>query len=212
MGTIAVTMKQRAGERASRLKALGVETLRDNSGMVRDVVDLVIDRYMEGATFADALGAVQDELAARAIARYGDAIRAALRRAGFDVPDGTELDAATIADLVREKTGLQFASLDSASVIEYVDKEMAARVTALTGVPVSSVYNAQTLMQEMKDGVREAIKNGTAERLLTQGMSVAARRVATWRRYGYTTKESRRKAMQRLYAKRYAETHRQVWE
>lgn len=212
MGNLVVTMKQRAGERASRMKALGVETLRDNSGMARDVLDLVIDRYMEGVPFDDCLEAARDELTAKALERYGDSIRAALRRAGFEIEDGDTLDANTIADLIREKTGLEFASLNSAAVIEYIDRQMSAKLSEMTGIQISTVYDAQALKEQMKEGVRQAILSDTAEKLLMRGLSAAAKKVVTWRRYGYTTKESRRKVMQRLYSKRYAETHRQVWD
>lgn len=211
MGNLAVSMKQRAGERASRMKALGVETMRDNSGMARDVLDLVIDQYAAGVDFNDCLESVRDQLTAKALERYGDSIRAALRRAGFEIGDGETLDVNTIADLVREKTGLDFVSLDRAAVVDYVDKQMAAKLSEMTGIQISTVTDGQALKEQMKEGVRQAILSDTAEKLLMHGLSAAAKKVVTWRRYGYTTKESRRKVMQRLYSKRYAEKHRQVW-
>ena len=98
------------------------------------------------------------------------------------------------------------------AVIDYIDKQMCAKLSEMTGIPITTVYDGQALKEQMKEGVRQAILSDTAEKLLMRGLSAAAKKVVTWRRYGYTTKESRRKVMQRLYSQRYAQTHKQVWD
>ncbi|MDM0119024.1 hypothetical protein [Variovorax arabinosiphilus] len=206
-----MTLKQKAQERASRLKTLGIATARDNAGMAQDIIDLVIDNYTDGASWEDSVNAAKDELQRRALERYGPNIRAALRKAGLNFPDERELTPDAVKELVAEQSGLDIDNLTGDGVADAIDGLLSQRLTAVLGVPIQSVLNAEGLKAAVEAGVKEAVANGTAERLLTAGLTKAARRAATWRRAGITEKVEQRKVLNAWYQKKYARKHQQVW-
>lgn len=196
--------------KASKAKALAVATLRANEGMANDILDQISDAYFErGLSVGEAIDEVQDSLIQRAIERYSEKIRAALSRAGLDLQGEITIDA--IKQAVIDKTGLQLDDLTPEAMIEAVDSLAASRLSEATGVPINSVMSGEGLGEQIKEGVRKAIENGTAETLILKGMGKAARAVVTWRRAGFD-EDAQRRAMNAHAQKKYRRTHRMVWD
>lgn len=206
-----LTLKQKAAERLSRGKSLAIATARENSAMVQDVFDNVVDNYTAGASWEDSVNAAMEPLKERAIERYGPRIRAALRRAGLEFPDDMVLSVESVQDLLSEQSGLDIEALTGEGVADAIDTLLSKRLSETLGVPITSVLNAEGLKTAVEAGVRQAIENGTAERLITAGLSKAARRLATWKRNGVPEREEQQRILHGWYQKKYARTHRQVW-
>lgn len=206
-----LTLKQKASERMARMKALGIATARENAGMAQDIVDLVFDNYAAGADWADCIEAAKEELARRALERYGDKIRAALRRAGLDYPDDQELTPDGIKEVVARQSGLDLDELTGDGVKRAIDGLLSARLSAALGVDVPTVLDTSAMKLAVEAAVKASIANGTAERLLTAGLTRAARKLVTFKRAGINAKADQKRTMQRWYQKRYARTHSQIW-
>ena len=206
-----LTLKAKAAERATRLKSLGIRTARENAGMARDIVDLVFDNYAAGATWHDSVEAAKDAIAERALARYGPNIRAALAKAGLALPDGVALTPEAIKEVLSAQTGLDIDSLTGEGFARAIDSLLSQRLSDELGVPIDSVLQPEGLKLAVRAGVKLAIANGTAERLLTKGLTRAARIAVTWRRAGVSSKVEQRKILKSYAQKKYARTHQQIW-
>ena len=180
---------------------------RADSGLALDMARNIYESIKDGGEVSEA---VRDEMVNQAIERFTPHVAAALRRAGIDVPEGEKLSLETIRQIINAKTGLDIEELTEESIAQAVDAKMAARLSEVLGVEVSTVLDAETLKEEVKAGALEAIQSGRATKLISAAMIRAVRAAATWKRAGVPVDE-RRKYLQRWYAKKYRRTHRQVW-
>ena len=196
---------------AAKTKALAIATSRENAGMAGDILGMIEDAYFEqGMDLQDAINSVQDQLIQRAIDRYSDKIRAALARAGLDLPDG-ELTLEAIKGAVIDKTGLDLTDLTPDAMVAAVDRLASDRLSVAIGVQVASVMNGATLADNIRAGVAKAITAGRGMALLTNGLSQRARVEMTWNRAGITTEQQRRRVLSAWYQKKYRRTHVEVW-
>ncbi len=198
-------------QRASKTKALAVATVRENKGMAGDVLEEVAGLYFEqGMPFEDALESVKESLIQKAVDRYSDKIRSALQRAGLDLPEGA-LTLDGIKAAIIEKSGLEMNDLTPEAMVGGIDKLASSSLSRATGIPIASVADGQALGDIIKAGVRTAIDNGTAEKLIMGGLSQKARAVVTWRKNGFDP-EAEKKAKNAYYQKRYRRSHKLVWD
>lgn len=195
--------------RAQRAKSLAVNTLRANSGLINDIIDSVIDQWIGGADFESCINAAQDQIATAALASHGSKVRAALGRAGIDM-DAVELSPESIGEAIKKKSGLDISDWSPTGILEAVDKLLARRISSETGIQITSVVGAN-LTDQLKAGVRLALRSGEAKRLLGTLLDRKARRLATLKRLSSNSAEFK-KVRNRKYQAKWRETHKLVWE
>jgi hypothetical protein len=191
-----------------KFKSLAVKTIRANEGMANDILDLVFDNYFNGMSFEEALAAAQDELAAKAIERYGEKIRASLSRAGLEI-DGV-LSIESIEAAIVAKTGLEMDSLTHENILDAADKIAAKKISSLMGVEITSVLNGG-LEVGVRGAVAAAIASGAAATVLMGGMSAVVRRSVTWIKAGVQKSEIQ-KIEAAIGQKKYRRKHKLVWD
>lgn len=199
---------------ASKTKALAIATARANAGMAQDIMTEIADNYFEhGMDLQEAIDAAKDAIAQRAIERYGDKIRAALARAGLDVPADEPLTVDGIKAAVVEKTGLDLEDLTAEHLLDAADKLASQKLSADLGIEITSVMNGDTLAEVIKAEVRKAIDDGRAFELIKKGISMKARIAMTWKRAGLgETAEDRERAYNAARQKRYRRRFKEVWD
>lgn len=195
--------------RAQRAKALAVNTLRANSGLINDVVDQVVDQWIAGEDFDSCLAGAQDQIATMALASHGGKVRAALQRVGLDVGAGDELTPSAIGDAIKAKSGLEIEDFTPEGILKAVDQMLAKRISHETGIEITSVMGA-SLSDQLKAGVRLALRSGAAKKLIGTLLDKKARRLATLKRLQSDAKEFK-KVRNRKYQAKWRETHKLEW-
>lgn len=180
---------------------------RAKLGALNDAVNAVWDRYAAGE---DLQPAIADAIADAVIKRYEVKLRNGLSRAGVELEEGERLDADKIKQIIEDRTGLELESLSPATVVQAVDKKLAARLSEKLGTQVTSVLNKDTLIAELREYVVEELRSGRAAALISRKALKAARRMATLKRAESDAAELRR-ASGAEYQKRYRRTHKQQW-
>lgn len=202
----------KGGRIASKKKALRVAVSRAAAGLTRDILDRLSDAYFDqGLSLGDAFQSVQDDIANDAIGRYSEKIRAALGRAGLDLPAGEALTIQSIESGICDKLGLQVGELSAESITAALDDGIAARLSEAVGFPIESVLSGVGIGDQIRAGVTQAIAEGRENKRFLGATVHGAQSVMTWQRRGFETPEKRKKALSAIYQKRYRRTHKEVW-
>ena len=201
---------ERAGDKAKQVRTLGVRTARANAGMIDEIIDATIDRWIEGEDFDACLDAAQSDIADMALTRYGDKVRNALARLGVVLPDGEEITADAIIEAIQEKTGLDFGDFTTESVMAAVDGLIAKQISRYTGIDGITTVSGMDFTDAVKVGVRAALRSGTLNKLVGRLMDRRARKAATLRRLG-ATKYEYATLKNREYQAKYRERNVQKW-
>jgi hypothetical protein len=188
---------------------IGVLKERATAGLQNDLIELISDAYFEqGLSLEESFEAVKDQLIQKAVDRFEPKIRAALGRAGLQLPDGP-LSLDVIKQGIIEKTGLELSDLTPDALYRAVDGGMAAKLSEAAGVPIASILSGPGIKASIEAGIKQSLANGTASALLSSALSKRARVVATWNREGAGIDQ--KKAMRAWYQKKYRKTHKEVW-
>ncbi len=199
------------GVRTDKAKDLAVATMRENAGTINKLTDQIIDDWVAGDDFGVALERASGQLVEEVAARYSDRIRNALRRAGLQVEEGEVLTPDKIKEIVGQQAGIDFQDLQADGIVAGMDRLLSKKLSAMIGIEVTTVADGAALRGAVEVGLKEALLNGTAERLITEVLRKRARSAATWAREGVTNKADRERLERRAYQIAYAETHSQVW-
>lgn len=196
---------------AKKTRQIGIAVGRAAKAVTNDIFDKLSDAYFDqGMDFSDAWDSVKDDFTAEAIERFGAKIRAALSRAGLEFAEGVPLTIDAIKAAVIEKVGLDIDDLTTENIIGALDANMAARLSDATGLELTTVASGVGLGDMVRAGIKDALENGRAEKIMTGSLSMVARKDVTWKRRGFDA-EKRKRAMNALYQKRYRRKNKQVW-
>ena len=174
--------------------------------IVRAVIDLMIDEELP------AQDAVARVVAEKALEKYQGHVVAAFRRVGITLEDGEVITVDVLLRVIREKSGLEIDSLSAAGVQAAVDTQLSAALSQRLGVDVPTVMGGvEGIKQILINAAKEAVSSGRATALITSAIIKRIRTVKTFGLLGIDTEEERRKAMARIYQKRYRRKNREVW-
>lgn len=199
------------GVRTDKAKGIAVATMRENSGTINRLADQIVDDWVDGQDFSVALERARSELVEEVAGRYSDRIRNALRRAGLQVEEGDILTPDRIKEIVGEQAGIDFDDLQAGGVVSGMDRLLAKRLSSMIGIEVTTVADGAALRAALEVGIKEALLNGTAERIISSVLERRARAAATWAREGVKNKADRARLERRAYQIEYAKTHSQIW-
>ena len=199
------------GIRADKAKGVAVATMRENAGTINKLADQIVDDWVAGDDFSVALERASGQLVEEVAERYSDRIRNALRRAGLQVEDGDVLTPDKIREIVAEQAGIDLGDLQADGIVTGMDRLLSKKLSAMIGIEVTTIADGAALKAALEVGLKEALLNGTAERLITGVLRKRARAAATWAREGVTNKADRDRLTRRAYMIEYANTHSQVW-
>lgn len=192
----------------SRIKSLAINTSRANAALINEIIDQTVDAWIGGADFDECLSAAKEQIADAAVKHHGDKVRAALARAGIEIPEG-ELTVEGVREALQAKSGLEIEEFSAAGILKAVDAEMAKKLTEVTGIEIESVVG-NDLQTTIKVGVRAALRDGMGYRLIGVLMQNRARKLATLKRLGSNQAELT-KFRNRQYQAKYSRTHKQAW-
>lgn len=199
------------GIRTDKAKDLAIATMRENSGTINRLADQIVDDWVAGDDFSTALERARGQLVEEVAARYSDRIRNALRRAGLQIEDGEILTPDKIKEIVGLQAGIDFQDLQADGIVAGMDRLLSKKLSGMIGIEVTTIADGNALKGAVELGIRDALLNGTAERLITDVLRKRARAAATWAREGVTNKKDRERLERRAYQIEYAKTHSQVW-
>lgn len=192
----------------SRVKTLAVNTARANAGLINDIIDATIDQWIDGADFETCLTGAQSQLADAALNRHGDKVRAALSRAGLDLPTES-LSAGLIAQAVSAKSGIDFGDFSPSGVLAAIDGMLARRLSEVTGIEIASVWG-NDLPTTIKVALRASLRAGHGKHIIGVIMERRARQMATLKRLGSDRAELK-KLKNRAYQAEYRKHNKLVW-
>lgn len=181
---------------------------RVRAGAWDDVIEAAWQRYVEGGRESLA-NAWTDELTDRILARYDGKIRALFGRAGVEVGEGETINKAWLLQRLTDSLGVPVEDITPEAIMGAVDRGLAARLSEVLRVPVSTVMDMERLKADVREGVILALQDGRAADLIYDTALAAARRWATWQRHGDDLDP---KTVQNNQAqKKYRKTHRLQW-
>lgn len=181
---------------------------RVRAGAWDDVIEAAWQRYVEGGRESLA-NAWTDELTDRILARYDGKIRALFGRAGVEVGEGETINKAWLLQRLTDSLGVPVEDITPEVIMGAVDRGLAARLSEVLRVPVSTVMDMERLKADVREGVILALQDGRAADLIYDTALAAARRWATWQRHGDDLDP---KTVQNNQAqKKYRKTHRLQW-
>lgn len=186
-----------------------VAKVRANRGAINDLIDDAWASYKAHGreSWADAF---KEATANKVVQRYETKIRNGFKRAGVELPEG-ELTLQSMEDVIKDRTGLELDGLSPDSVMAAVDKLLSARLSQAIGVPVSTVFDKDAMLESINAAVLEAIRSGRAAEFVNKAAMHAARRYMTYKRRGIDAADAKKLAA-RAAQKRYRATHRLVWD
>lgn len=193
----------------SRIKSLAINTQRANAALINEIIDQTVDAWIGGADFDECLDQAKEQIADAAVKHHGDKVRAALARAGIEIPEG-ELTVEGVREALQAKSGLEIEEFSAAGILKAVDAEMAKKLTEVTGIEIESVVG-NDLQTTIKVGVRAALRDGMGYRLIGVLMQNRARKLATLKRLN-SNQEELTKFRNRQYQAKYRKTHKQQWQ
>lgn len=199
------------GAKIEKAKTIAVSTARENAGTVNNMVDSLIDHWVDGDDLSTAWDKVEAELVQEVSERYSARIAAALRRAGLSVADDDVLTPARIRELISEQSGIDLDELSTEGVARGIDRLASARLSEALGVEITTMATAEGLKQSLMAALVASIENGTAERLIAKVRAIRLRKVAQWRREGVDAAADQRRLENRARQQKYARTHSQIW-
>lgn len=191
-------------------KRVSLARVRVREGFWNDVIDGAWERYKAGGR-ESVRDALSQELLDRALARYGDKIRAMFARGGLPIDPETPITVEVLTELIKDRTGLPLTELTPAAVSSAVDQDLAGRLSEALQVSISSVFDKERLKEELKSEIRKIIADGRGASLLTKAMVKTARSYATWKRHGVEGMEKQR-IQNRAYQARYRQSYKLVWD
>ncbi len=186
-----------------------VATARASRGAINDLIDSAYEHYKEHGR-ESWIDAFREAAADKVLQRYDEKIRNGFERAGLTLPEG-ELTQANMLSLVGEQTGLELSNLDPDAVMKAVDKLLSERLGAHLGVPITSVFDKQALLQSVNAAVVQAIQSGRAQAWISAKSYTAARRYATYKRRNID-KPTAEVLDARARQKKYRRTHVLKWD
>lgn len=193
----------------SRIKSLAINTQRANAALINEIIDQTVDAWIGGADFDECIDQAKEQIADAAVKHHGDKVRAALARAGIEIPEG-ELTVEGVREALQAKSGLEIEEFSAAGILKAVDAEMAKKLTEVTGIEIESVVG-NDLQTTIKVGVRAALRDGMGYRLIGVLMQNRARKLATLKRLN-SNQEELTKFRNRQYQAKYRKTHKQQWQ
>lgn len=186
--------------------AMSRENISTSIDIVRTIVDLMIDGDMP------AVDAVSNVVAARALEKYQDHIRAAFSRAGVDLNPGEVLTVDVLLRVIREKSGLEVDTLSAAGIYSAVDAQLTSQLSSRLGVALPSVMGGVDVIKTaLINAAKDAVSSGRATGFISAALIKRIRTIKTLGIDGAKTEEERKKTMARIYQKRYRRKNREVW-
>ena len=146
-----------------------------------------------------------------AINRYEERVRAKFDRMGFKLPDDEPFTAANILERVKKASELEIEDLSKDGIMLAVDKALAKTLSHELGVTVSTVFNGDTLKQEVKAALIKKLEDGSAVQWVGKKIIQRIRRAKTAKNAGLSDAEAK-KVANRAYQKKYRRKCEQVWE
>lgn len=178
----------------------GFRTVRGDAG---------IGERIKEAALAGGVDGGWDEVSDWALERYDTRIRARLREWGLDVDDDGVLSVETIKEAINTRSGLDIQEFDKAGVREAVEKKLASELSRVLGFEVTSVFDADLLKQQVRDGVLGEFSGGRSS-LVGADNFRALKAASTFARAGLSDLEVKR-AANRWYSAKYRRNHAQKW-
>lgn len=186
--------------------AMSRENISTSIDIVRTIVDLMIDGDMP------AVDAVSNVVAARALEKYQDHIRAAFSRAGVDLNPGEVLTVDVLLRVIREKSGLEVYTLSAAGIYSAVDTQLTSQLSSRLGVELPTVMGGVDVIKTaLINAAKDAVSSGRATGFISAALIKRIRTIKTLGIDGAKTEEERKKTMSRIYQKRYRRKNREVW-
>lgn len=186
--------------------AMSRENISTSIDIVRTIVDLMIDGDMP------AVDAVSNVVAARALEKYQDHIRAAFSRAGVDLNPGEVLTVDVLLRVIREKSGLEVDTLSAAGIYSAVDAQLTSQLSSRLGVELPTVMGGVDVIKTaLINAAKDAVSSGRATGFISAALIKRIRTIKTLGIDGAKTEEERKKTMSRIYQKRYRRKNREVW-
>ena len=142
---------------------------------------------------------------------YDTRIRSQLGKMGLELPTDGPLTVDALKLLIEQRSGLDLAELSKDAVMNAIDKQFAKQLSERLGFEVSTVFNADIAKAEVKAEVLARLADGRGMSFLKGPALTRLRSLATFTRAGFTPDESR-KALNRIYQKRYRRHNREVWD
>lgn len=186
--------------------AMSRENISTSIDICRTIVDLMIDGDMP------AVDAVSNVVAARALEKYQDHIRAAFSRAGVDLNPGEVLTVDVLLRVIREKSGLEVDTLSAAGIYSAVDAQLTSQLSSRLGVELPTVMGGVDVIKTaLINAAKDAVSSGRATGFISAALIKRIRTIKTLGIDGAKTEEERKKTMSRIYQKRYRRKNREVW-
>lgn len=186
--------------------AMSRENISTSIDIVRTIVDLMVDGEMP------AVDAVSNVVAARALEKYQDHIRAAFSRAGVDLNPGEVLTVDVLLRVIREKSGLEVDTLSAAGIYSAVDAQLTSQLSSRLGVELPTVMGGVDVIKTaLINAAKDAVSSGRATGFISAALIKRIRTIKTLGIDGAKTEEERKKTMSRIYQKRYRRKNREVW-
>ena len=186
--------------------AMSRENISTSIDIVRTIVDLMIDGEMP------AVDAVSNVVAARALEKYQDHIRAAFSRAGVDLNPGEVLTVDVLLRVIREKSGLEVDTLSAAGIYSAVDTQLTSQLSSRLGVELPTVMGGVDVIKTaLINAAKDAVSSGRATGFISAALIKRIRTIKTLGIDGAKTEEERKKTTSRIYEKRKRRKNREVW-
>lgn len=166
---------------------------------LRDAPEGADQGYFEGVAvaIADSIGAV-----------FEGRIRAALRRAGIDLPDGP-VTVQTLLGLVRDRSGLDVQEVSADGIRDAIQARLRAAVVDLLGVDVDLTAGRDAVIRQ---AAAAALETGRPNRLVGVVALRQLRAVAAAAAVGLdTTPAGLRRAQVRIAQRKYRARNRFKW-
>ena len=187
--------------------AMSRENISTSIDIVRTIVDLMIDGEMP------AVDAVSNVVAARALEKYQDHIRAAFSRAGVDLNPGEVLTVDVLLRVIREKSGLEVDTLSAAGIYSAVDTQLTSQLSSRLGVELPTVMGGVDVIKTaLINAAKDAVSSGRATGFISAALIKRIRTIKTLGIDGAKTEEERKKTTSRIYEKRKRRKNREVWD
>ena len=177
--------------------AMSRENISTSIDIVRTIVDLMIDGDMP------AVDAVSNVVAARALEKYQDHIRAAFSRAGVDLNPGEVLTVDVLLRVIREKSGLEVDTLSAAGIYSAVDTQLTSQLSSRLGVELPTVMGGVDVIKTaLINAAKDAVSSGRATGFISAALIKRIRTIKTLGIDGAKTEEERKKTMSRKKQKK----------
>jgi hypothetical protein len=152
-----------------------------------------------------------DSVADWALARYDLRIRAKFEAMGLKIESEGPITVESIREAVSSKSGLTIEELTPQGIAKALDAKLAAELSREMRLEVSTVFDQETLKQEIKNQVIDALGSGSGAGVVTGRTLHALRFAATFAKAGIVGDE-KQTLINRYKQKKYRRSHRQIWQ